>query len=571
VLRQALSTFHWLLGISAGLVLAVVGASGALLSLQNEMLDWLNPGVLSLEPQGRKPLAVPDLFAQAQSSQPAKRIVSFTVHADGRHAARAVFAPREARYVDPYTGQVSAPPRGAEFFRNVMELHRWLAAGDVGKQVVGASTVGLILLCLSGLYLRWPRRSRDWRAWLLLDPARKGRGFLRHLHETVGTWVLVPYLVMGLTGLYWSYDWYRDALFDATGTSRPAPPPRGAGTADVSVAWRVFEEKVGTRYTSATLRPTQPVQISFLDAQAPHDRAFSRMLVDSAHGTVLQFEPYGAKPAGAKLMAGIFPLHSGSFFGLPGVLAFMIASLAMPLFAVTGWMLYLRRRRPPTRAYSASAAGVTLAIHGAALAAIVSYQPARTATTPPAPLMVSLITPPKPEPKVEPKVDRPPQIVPPKPKPRPAVKAHARPPPPPPPAPAPAPLQAAPPPEPAPSPVAAVAPSPPEPRQPPTPPEDPAPVPVTPPVFNADYLVNPPPAYPALSRRKGEEGRVVLRVLVNAAGAAQAVEIRASSGHERLDVAALETVRRWKFVPARRGAEPVSAWVLVPISFKLEG
>jgi protein TonB len=94
---------------------------------------------------------------------------------------------------------------------------------------------------------------------------------------------------------------------------------------------------------------------------------------------------------------------------------------------------------------------------------------------------------------------------------------------------------------------------------------------VTPPVFNADYLVNPPPPYPTLSRRKGEEGRVVLRVLVNAAGTAQTVEIRASSGHERLDMAARDTVRRWKFVPARRGAEPVSAWVLVPISFRLEG
>jgi protein TonB len=96
-------------------------------------------------------------------------------------------------------------------------------------------------------------------------------------------------------------------------------------------------------------------------------------------------------------------------------------------------------------------------------------------------------------------------------------------------------------------------------------------LPVTPPVFNADYLVNPPPPYPTLSRRKGEEGRVVLRVLVNAAGTAQTVEIRASSGHERLDMAARDTVRRWKFVPARRGAEPVPAWVLVPISFRLEG
>jgi protein TonB len=94
---------------------------------------------------------------------------------------------------------------------------------------------------------------------------------------------------------------------------------------------------------------------------------------------------------------------------------------------------------------------------------------------------------------------------------------------------------------------------------------------VTPPVFNADYLENPSPAYPPLSRRMREQGRVMLRVLVNPSGRADDVQVRTSSGVMRLDEAAQETVRRWKFVPAKRGNEAVSAWVLIPISFKLEG
>jgi sulfite reductase (NADPH) flavoprotein alpha-component len=93
-----LSTLHWLLGISAGLVLAVVGATGAALSLQDEMLEWLNPGVVSVAANGRKPLAAPELFARAQAAHPAKRIVSFTVHADGRHAARRFPHRRAARH-----------------------------------------------------------------------------------------------------------------------------------------------------------------------------------------------------------------------------------------------------------------------------------------------------------------------------------------------------------------------------------------------------------------------------------------------------------------------------------------
>jgi len=99
----------------------------------------------------------------------------------------------------------------------------------------------------------------------------------------------------------------------------------------------------------------------------------------------------------------------------------------------------------------------------------------------------------------------------------------------------------------------------------------PAPAPVVPPRFNAAYLRNPPPVYPVLSRRQREQGKVVLRVLVNAGGGAEQVAIRTSSGFERLDAAALETVKQWKFVPARQGDRSVPAWVLVPISFSLEG
>jgi protein TonB len=94
---------------------------------------------------------------------------------------------------------------------------------------------------------------------------------------------------------------------------------------------------------------------------------------------------------------------------------------------------------------------------------------------------------------------------------------------------------------------------------------------VVPPSFSADYLSNPAPPYPALSRRMGEEGRVVVRVLVSMDGHAERIELRASSGHPRLDDVALETVRKWKFVPARQGDQPVAAWVLVPISFSLKG
>ena len=98
-----------------------------------------------------------------------------------------------------------------------------------------------------------------------------------------------------------------------------------------------------------------------------------------------------------------------------------------------------------------------------------------------------------------------------------------------------------------------------------------APAPIILPNFNANYLDNPAPVYPSLSRRLGEQGNVLLRVYVELDGLPSTVEVRSSSGSERLDQSALDAVRRWKFVPAKQGGQVVSAWVLVPILFNLKG
>lgn len=88
--------------------------------------------------------------------------------------------------------------------------------------------------------------------------------------------------------------------------------------------------------------------------------------------------------------------------------------------------------------------------------------------------------------------------------------------------------------------------------------------------FDADYLDNPQPIYPHASRRLGEQGKVLLRVYVSAAGLAEKVELKLGSGFARLDRAAQEAVGRWRFVPARRGEQTIAAWVQVPITFQLE-
>lgn len=92
---------------------------------------------------------------------------------------------------------------------------------------------------------------------------------------------------------------------------------------------------------------------------------------------------------------------------------------------------------------------------------------------------------------------------------------------------------------------------------------------VSEPIFDADYLRNPAPVYPKLSRQRREEGVVMLRVHVLENGEADQLEVLQSSGFERLDEAALRAVKRWQFVPAKRGDEVVAAWVRVPVRFNL--
>ena len=92
----------------------------------------------------------------------------------------------------------------------------------------------------------------------------------------------------------------------------------------------------------------------------------------------------------------------------------------------------------------------------------------------------------------------------------------------------------------------------------------------TSPLFNAAYLRNPPPVYPAIARRSGDQGTVMVKVLVSPEGAPLRVELDQSSGSKPLDSAALDAVKSWRFVPARRGAQNIEGWVRVPVVFKLE-
>ena len=369
VFKKVLFQLHWFFGISAGLVLALMGATGALYAFEGEIMGALNPEVLRVEGRESGILAPAELVSKIEAAA-GKTVSGLWVDTQADSAARVFFTPKPGerrgpmRFFDPYSGELLAEPSGKAFFDLMLQLHRFLAMGETGKQITAASTLALVFFCLSGLYLRWPRQALNWRAWLTLDWAKKGRAFNWDLHAVAGTWCLAFYLCASLTGLYWSYDWYRAGLTELLSDApagqqggkpgerrgRPGDAPQGPPpSVDYQALWSSLQSAAGPQLVAWNLRlppvAGQPATVFYLLKDAEHPRALNQLTLDPLSGQVQRHERYADKPFGAQLLASVYALHVGEYFGLVGRILMALASLGMPLFAITGWLLYLDRRR----------------------------------------------------------------------------------------------------------------------------------------------------------------------------------------------------------------------------------
>ncbi|KPW60587.1 Iron-uptake factor [Pseudomonas syringae pv. philadelphi] len=361
MLKKVLFQLHWFFGITAGLVLALMGITGALYSFEDEILDVLNPDTLLVE---ERAAALPPLeLVHKLEAATGLTVAILRVETLGNRAAQVYFTPEPGerrgpkRNFDPYTGELKGDALGEGFFDFILQVHRYLAAGEVGKQVTAACTLILLFFCLSGLYLRWPRNALSWRVWLTMDWAKKGRSFNWDLHSVFGTWCLLFYLLFAITGLNWSYDWVSNGLNtlmgDAPSVQRKPPVVTANKTAplvvDYAAVWDSIQKTAGPELRAYNLRlPAsggQPATVFYLLKDSPHPRALNSITLDPANGQVSAVSRYAERGLGAQLLASNYALHVGSYFGLAGRIIMTGASLMMPLFFITGWLLYLDRRR----------------------------------------------------------------------------------------------------------------------------------------------------------------------------------------------------------------------------------
>ncbi|MFL0414819.1 PepSY domain-containing protein [Sphingomonas sp. 179-I 2A4 NHS] len=379
--RALLFQVHWFLGITAGLVLAVMGVTGATMSFEAEILEAANRGIITVSPSSTPPLTGPQLIARIEAQRPDIRISRLIVERDPTRVAVVRYTEggskkRERSYLDPATGQMLGEPRGEAFFETIRSVHRWMALpGDgngFGRRVTGFAALSLIFFALSGLYLRWPRRPLDWRSWFVLDLRKTGRNLYRALHTVIGSWLILFYLISAGTGLWWSYGWYRDGAQRLLAPARAEVAramPVSDEPADLRVAWRGFERATGGRSYERITASVRDHAVEFR-AKLPgarHDRVSDELMIDGTTGAVISHVPYADRRWGEDLVTSVYELHRGAYWGMPGRIAMTLSSLTMPLFTITGFLLYFarRRRKAALKAISAQvpdgppAAGVT--------------------------------------------------------------------------------------------------------------------------------------------------------------------------------------------------------------------
>ncbi|PUA26910.1 MAG: hypothetical protein B0W54_21105 [Cellvibrio sp. 79] len=428
-MRNGLFQIHWFLGITAGVVLAIVGVTGGLMSFERTIMEAISPDVVHVEVNGER--LTPDAIAERFSAQrEGARVEQITLWPDADRSALVRVAPPpgerrgDAIYINPYTGELLGKLTGEQFFRTVRSLHRWLLIPsepdgiNIGRQITGFSAFALVFFALSGLYLRWPRRALNWRNWFRIDFSLKGRNFYWALHSVIGTWVILMYLLMALTGLTWSYSWFKSGASIVL-TGEPVQERRGFGpgssggskgaggmgnregrevrgpgregsenrrggegrpdgdgrmnregnmqhehsaSAPVKVdsAWNSFLTKAENnfKFASVTIPRSEkdPVMINYVTPDATNDRQRSMISFNAQSGELVSDQPYKPiEPLGKRIMQGIYELHTGEWFGTPGLIINMTASLLMPLFTITGFLLYFDRRKKKRNSKSAAA------------------------------------------------------------------------------------------------------------------------------------------------------------------------------------------------------------------------
>lgn len=391
---MARKAFHWIhlwLSVPFGLIITLICFSGAMLVFEDEITSMLHRDICRVKP----PESVPDgdgvstvplgtlAGSVAASLDEGVAVTGITVYDDpGKAWEVNISRPRRASvYVDQYTGEIKGRSERPAFFAFMFRLHRWLLdsmkPGETvfwGKTVVGVSTIAFVIVLISGLSIWWKNSLKVMKSRLKISVSKGWRPFWYRLHIAGGAYACIFLLAMALTGLTWSFGWYRTGfykLFGAgTSVSRAAAhgdrsgsvrhggssgstghrgPAGKAGEGVSTASWQaVYMELAGRNpgYRSITVSDgTATVSSGSLGNR----RASDRYTFDRVTGEITGSSLYRDSDRNSRIRGWIYSVHVGSWGGIvTRILAFLSALVgaSLPLTGYYMWIRRLLRRRP---------------------------------------------------------------------------------------------------------------------------------------------------------------------------------------------------------------------------------
>jgi uncharacterized iron-regulated membrane protein len=381
-LRQLLFWTHLAIGLSAGLVIALMAFTGASIAYEPQIMAALERDVRNVTPPTPEVsrLSLDTLVENLRAQQPNARPTAITVSADPTAAVVLSLGRENTYYANPYTGEIrTASARSVaahDFFHLMEDWHRALGRigeqRDIGRAITGAANLVFLALALSGLWLWWPRH---W-SWRSLRPSvwftRGARGKARdwNWHNVIGLWSAPIIIVTTMTGAVMSYRWANDLLFRAVGST--PPPPRSSSarpTTELAITRPPGARPVGFDALLASALTRAPADWYTLmirpaatkDSSSEHTASpVSATLRAGSFAAPLQLtlNPYTAEllgnqtpttDLGRRLRALVKPLHTGTLGGWPLQTAMFLSALGTLVLVYTGFALAFRRffkRRP---------------------------------------------------------------------------------------------------------------------------------------------------------------------------------------------------------------------------------
>ncbi len=373
--RKLFRKLHLWLSLPFGLIIMTTCLTGALLVFEKEITELVRHDSYTIPVRKTQSLSLQSLLERVARETPdSVQITSVTIPSDFRRAYTVGLSkPRRAGVlVDPYTGKIVGQSGRLPFFTTVRELHRWLLDSMKpdsegifwGRVIVGTSTLLFVFILLTGLFLWWPKKLKGVGKRLKIS-LRHGRQRLFYdLHAVGGVYVFVLLLAMAMTGLTWSFEWYRTGFYKVFGAEmaeggkgdkgpkkdkrKDAPREEGAEQAKLPAS-HIYWEEVVSYVREVSEADYKEITVKDGEVEVPlaglgNIRATDSFRFDKKTGQVTEYKAYREAKRDKKLRGWIYSIHTGAWGGLFTRICYVLAALFGASLPLTGYYIFYQRK-----------------------------------------------------------------------------------------------------------------------------------------------------------------------------------------------------------------------------------